>query len=193
MPLFFKSFTTFLFISLILFIESSSVVADEKASLPPPQSWTAFQESDYGATLYYPSNWFSKAKKNKKFVIFTSLNDKAVLSFRTFFDPLRTGALETVSKLKTGVGAHRILNLKQGEMWYEAKLNGDASVVPRTDTPPKMITFVRRVYSCKERVVSQISLTYPSSSAAQYETMLKKMIRRFQQGVGSKTPIRECS
>ncbi|GJL99872.1 MAG: hypothetical protein DHS20C07_15520 [Methyloligella sp.] len=169
------------------------MIAGEKVSLPPPQSWTAFQESDYGATLYYPSNWFSKAKKNNKFVIFTSLNDKAVLSFRTFFDPLRTGADETVSKLKAGVGAHRILKLKQGEMWYEAKLNGDTGVVPQGGTPPKMITFVRRVYSCKERVVSQISLTYPSSSAAQYEVMLKKMIRRFQQGVGSKTPIRECS
>lgn len=193
MPLFFKCFILFLFTHLILFIESSSVIADEKASLPPPQSWTAFQESDYGATLYYPSNWFSKAKKNNEFVIFTSINDKAVLSFRTFFDPLRTGADETVSKLKAGVGAHRILKLKQGEMWYEAKLNGDTGVVPQGGTPPKMITFVRRVYSCKERVVSQISLTYPSSSAAQYEAMLKKMVRRFQQGVGSKTPIRECS
>jgi|GEM_PF-6870199 len=193
MPLFFNNFICFIFAFLILFIESSPLLSKDKGSLPPPQSWSSFQESDYGATLYYPSNWFSDAKKMGEFVTFASLNDKAILSFRTFFDPLRTGALDAASKLKSGVGAHRVLKVKIGAMWYEAQLNGDVLALPHSKTPPEMITFVRRVYSCKERVVSQISLTYPSSSAAQYEAMLKKMVRRFQQGVGSKTPVRECS
>lgn len=165
--------------------------AENKGDLPTPKSWAAFQESDYGATLYYPSNWFVKSETKDGYVIFSSLNDKSSLSFRTYLDPARTGAAETVSKIKSGTGSHRILHLKQGEMWYEILLNG--ANPPAVNEKSGMLVFSRTIYSCKERVVSQISLTYPASSAKSYEAMLKKMVRRFQQGVGSKTPVRQCS
>ena len=193
MPLFFKFLIRTFFMLLVLLGGSSSVFAEEKGSLPAPKSWAAFQEADYGATLYYPSNLFSEPQKNGDYITFSSLNDKAILTFRTYFDPLRTGANETVKKLKTSLGAHRLISLKQGEMWYEAELNGDEYVLPGEEAKPKLMSFIRTVYSCKERVVSQISLTYPSASAEHYKAIIEKMVKRFQQGVGAKTPVRECS
>ncbi len=193
MPLFFKLFIYPSLMCLMLFIQTFSTLAEDKGNLPPPKSWAAFQEADYGATLYYPSNWFSEPKKQGNFFTFASLHDEAILTFRTYLDPLRIGAEETVKKLKTTLGAHRIISLKQDAMWYEAELNGDEYVLPGHAAKPVLKTFIRTVYSCKERIVSQISLTYPTSSAEHYEPMLKKLVRRFQQGVGAKTPIRECS
>lgn len=193
MPLFFKLFIYASLMCLMLFIQTFSTHAEDKGSLPPPKSWAAFQEVDYGATLYYPSNWFAEPKKQGNFFTFASLHDEATLTFRTYLDPLRIGAEETVKKLKTSLGAHRIISLKQDTMWYEAELNGDEYVLPGHAAKPVLKTFIRTVYSCKERIVSQISLTYPTSSSEHYEPMLKKLIRRFQQGVGAKTPVRECS
>lgn len=193
MPLFFKIFIYPAIMSLVLFIQTFYALAEDKGSLPAPQTWTAFQETDYGATLYYPSNWFAEPEKKGNFFTFASLHDDAILTFRTYLDPLRIGAEETAKKLKTSLGAHRIISLKQENMWYEAELNGDEYVLPGHAAKPVLKTFIRTVYSCKERIVSQISLTYPTSTGEQYEAMLKKLIRRFQQGVGSKTPVRDCS
>ena len=193
MPLILKHLILLFSFSFLLLGKSSTVLAEEKGSLPPPQSWTAFQEADYGATLYYPSNWFSKAEKKGEFFTFASLHDKAILTFRTYLDPLRTGAEETAKKLKASLGGHRLISLKQDTMWYEAELNGDEYVLPGEEAKPVLKTFIRTVYSCKERIVSQISLTYPTVSAEHYEPIIKKMVQRFQQGVGAKTPVRDCS
>ncbi len=180
-------FSRFFFLSLLgVFCFSGSLGATTSlsaAELEPPKAWAVFQEPDYGTTLYYPSNWFEPAGMKDESFIFTSKNDDAVLSLKVIFDDQRTGAAATVSQLKTGTGAHRITDIQSGEMWYELKM------VP---TPETQI-FSRTLYSCKERVVSQVSLTYPKASASSYEKMLKKMKRRFSQGVGVKTPVRECS
>lgn len=193
MPLILKHLILLFFCSILLLGKSASVLAEEKGSLPPPHSWTAFQEADYGATLYYPSNWFSRAEKKGEFFTFASLHDKAILTFRTYLDPKRTGAEETAKKLKASLGGHRLISLKQEATWYEAELNGDEYVLPGEEAKPVLKTFIRTVYSCKERIVSQISLTYPTVSAEHYEPIIKKMVQRFQQGVGAKTPVRDCS
>lgn len=180
-------FSRLFFLSLLgvfcFFGSLSPATSLSAAELEPPKAWAAFQEPDYGTTLYYPSNWFEQAGTKDDSFIFTSKNDGAVLTLKVIFDDQRTGAAATVSKLKTGTGAHRITDIQSGDMWYELQM------VPTPETQ----LFSRTIYSCKERVVSQVSLKYPKASAASYEKMLKKLKRRFSQGVGVKTPVRECS
>lgn len=180
-------FSRFFFLPLLavfcFFPLLSNAAESPSSQLEPPKAWAAFQEPDYGTTLYYPSNWFEPAGMKDDSFIFTSKNDDAVLSLTIIFDDQRTGAAATVAKLKTGTGAHRITDIQSGEMWYELQM------VPTAETQ----LFSRTLYSCKERVVSQVSLTYPKASAKSYEMMLKKLKRRFSQGIGVKTPVRECS
>ena len=153
-------------------------------ALPAPKKWTAFQEPKYGATLYYPSNWFGAGVLKNGGYEFTSLqNDGAVLFLKTSFDQLRTGAPATVKKLKSGTGAHRIKDIQAGDMWYEMRLS------PRPGTT--QITRVR--FTCKERIVSAVTLIYPEASALAYESMMKKLRRRFSVGIGANTPVRDCS
>ncbi len=162
-----------------------SLLAQEAPStLPAPHGWSAFQDPSYGATIYYPSNWFAPPVKKADGYEFASLNkDGAVLFLKTEFDELRTGAKATVDKLKSGTGAHRITDVQLGEMWYEMML-----------TPSPIMKQVTRVlYSCKERVVNAVTLIYPASRAKAYEAMLVKMKRRFSSGIGVKTPVRECA
>ena len=68
-------------------------------------------------------------------------------------------------------------------MWYEMRLS------PRPGTT--QITRVR--FTCKERIVSAVTLIYPEASALAYESMMKKLRRRFSVGIGANTPVRDCS
>jgi len=170
-------------LSLIIYAPSS-FAQDDLQTLPAPLGWASFQDPSYGATLYYPSNWFGPPQKKSGGYEFTSLHkDDAVLFLKTEFDELRTGAQATVAKLKSGTGAHRITNVQQGEMWYEMALTPSPSL--------KQVT--RVLYSCKERVVSAVTLIYPAAHAKAYEAMLVKMKRRFSAGIGVKTPVRDCA
>ena len=177
-----------LFFLLLIFISSgpNSPFADGTAHpyLPAPKEWTAFQEPKYGATLYYPSNWFGIGITKNGGYEFASLhNDGALLFLKTSFDQLRTGAPATVEKLKSGTGAHRIKDIQAGDMWYEMRLS------PR----PGMAQVTRVRFTCKERIVSAVTLIYPEAHAEAYEGMLRKLKRRFSVGIGTNTPVRDCS
>ena len=149
-----------------------------------PLSWKAFQEPKYGAVLYYPANWFrAGVAKNDGFEFASSRGDGALLFLKTSLDPLRTGAAATVQKLKSGTGAHRILDIQSGEMWYEMRL------APR----PGLVQVTRVLFTCKERIVSAVTLIYPEAQTEAYEAMLKKLKQRFSVGVGAETPVRECA
>ena len=149
-----------------------------------PLSWRAFQEPKYGAVLYYPANWFHEGvAKNGGFEFASSRGDGAVLFLKTSLDPLRTGAAATVQKLKSGTGAHRIKDIQSGETWYELRL------APR----PGLMQVTRVLFTCKERIVSAVTLIYPAEQAEAYEAMLKKLKKRFSVGVGTETPVRSCS
>lgn len=193
----------------------------KQGQMPKPSNWSAFQEPDFGTIVYYPSNWFQpeSPEGQKKyassegalsfeqlaleelagvdaaavsgieqlnFYVFTSLNDTARLIVSTHFDPLRTGAEAAASKLREGENAAQFTAVDTGGMWHEERMTlmqaGEA-----------MSLFSRTLYSCKERIVSQVTLIYPTASAADYEPMIAKLKRRFSQGVGAKTPVRECS
>lgn len=154
------------------------VVAAEKSL-----SWSVFMEPDYGASLYYPTELFGEGKSVKGSYVFNAKNGNAKLVLRTFLDPMRTGAEETVAKLKNGRGAHRIIDIKTGAMWFEM-VGQDG---------PDGIVFMKTVYSCREQVVSQFNLIYPKTEKQIYESILPKMKKRFQAGIGTKTPVRECS
>lgn len=193
----------------------------KQGQLPKPSDWSAFQEPDFGTVVYYPSNWFrpessEESKENTasndalspeqlaleqlagvdsdasgdveqlNFYVFTSLNDNARLMVSVHFDPLRTGAEAGVAKLREGANAAQFTALEAGGMWHEERM-----AVQRAGVA--MSVFSRTLYSCKERIVSQVTLIYPATSAAQYEPMIAKLKRRFSQGVGAKTPVRECS
>ena len=157
------------------------LLADE--AQPKVLSWAGFMEPDYGASIYYPSNLFGEANLVDGNYVFKAKKGTAKLILKTYLDPLRTGAEETVSKLKNSKGAHRIIDIKTGDMWFE---------MVGQDGPDGLV-FMRTVYSCKERIVSQFNLIYSKSEKAIYEKVLDKMRKRFQAGVGAKTPIRQCS
>ncbi len=172
---------TGIFTCLVLF--SSDAVKSAETQNVKAFSWSAFQEPNYGASMYYPTELFEKGSLVDGAYVFPSKNGKATLMLKTFLDPMRTGAAETVSKLKTGRGAHQIIEIKSGDMWFEmAGKNGADGLV-----------FMKTVYSCKERIVSQFNLIYPKAEKELYEKVLVKMRKRFHAAIGAKTPVRECS
>lgn len=134
--------------------------------------------------MYYPSNYFKPGTLKADTYEFSSrFDDGAKLYLKVNFDPLRTGAEATVTKLKSGSDSARITNIQFGNMWYQMRLK----------PAPAMEQVTRVIYTCKERIVSTITLLYPVTQAKTYEKMLTKLKRRFSIGIGMKTPVRECS
>lgn len=149
-----------------------------------PLSWAAFQDPRFGATLYYPASLFQPGLiKEGGYEFTSSIEDGARLFLKTSFDPLRTGAAATVAKLKSGTGAHRIQDIQSGEMWYEMRLAPG----------PGLVQVTRVLFTCKERIVSAVTLIYPAAKKSLYEKVLSKIKRRFSVGVGAETPVRDCS
>lgn len=179
-----RCFTCLSAIWVLIILSPLLPTAVAKGNLPAPNSWAAFQDQKYGATLYYPSNWFSPAQLTRDGFLFASLHeDGAKLFLKTEFDELRTGAAEVVAKLKSGTGAHRITDIQLGDNWYEMRL-----------TPSPSMQQVSRVsFSCKERIISAVTLIYPIANAVAYEAMFAKLKRRFSVGIGAETPVRACS
>ena len=154
------------------------------AGMPAAKGWAVFQEARYGATLYYPSNWFGGGESKEGGQLFPSLlTNGASLFLITELDPLRTGAAATIKKLKASPGGHRIETLESGADFYELRLSPS----------PGFQQVTRVVYTCKERIVSTVTLIYPQAESAAYEAMFLKLKRRFSVGVGMETPVRDCS
>jgi hypothetical protein len=160
-----------------------SLSAAEVTQPPQPKGWSAFQDPKLGATLYYPANWFEPKGLNEGVYRFASLNDGGELRLKSYLDELRTGAEATVNAIKAAEGSELIRSIEFGDNWYE--LSGK--------TAEGLNRYSRVVYSCKERVVTEITLLYPPDSAAAYKPVIEKMKRRFQSGIGTETPVRECS
>lgn len=154
-----------------------------EAGLPAPTGWAAFQDPKLGATLYYPSNWFKAAGAQEGAYLFTSLNDAAKLTLKSHLDEMRTGAEASVTALKEAPDAALIETIESGDNWFEL----------RGKTSDGLARYSRVVFSCKERVVTEMTLHYPPGSAEAYAPVIAKMKRRFQSGIGTETPIRECS
>ncbi len=173
-----------LLIVLVLPTHKSQAAEVTSTELPAPTGWSAFQEGKLGATIYFPSNWFHPGSPYKMGYMFTSLHqDGAYLFLKTEIDEMRTGAAATVAKLKSMKGKHQITRIESGDMFYEISI-----------TPvPGMKQLTRVVYTCKERVVSAVTMMYPEKQAAKYEAMFAKLKRRFNVGVGAQTPVRSCS
>lgn len=161
---------------------TGSLLASEHKT-QKPTSWSVFQDPNYGASIYYPTGWFDEARQVDGAYLFMSKTDTARLVFKSFLDPLRVGAAETVNKLKTSHGSHRILDLKSGPMWFEMFSEADQ----------ENLIFLKTIYSCKERVVSQFNLVFPKSNRQRYEPILAKMKKRFQAGIGAQTPVNACN
>lgn len=157
--------------------------AAEAPGLPAPQGWAAFQDPKLGATLYYPANWFVPTGLKNGVYHFKSLNDEAHLILKSQLDELRTGAAATITTFKETPEAALISKIDSGDNWYE--LSGTNS--------EGLNRYTRVVYSCKERVVTEMTLLYPAAAAAAYAPVIKKMKRRFQSSFGTETPVRECS
>lgn len=166
-------------LSVLLMVISVAVAAE----LPAPKGWSAFQDPKLGATLYYPENWFEPSGQEDGAYVFTSRNDDARLILKSFIDDMRTGAAATITTFQETPEAALISKIDSGDNWYE--LTGK--------TDDGLNRYTRVVYSCKERVVTEMTMLYPAASAEAYAPVLKKMKRRFQSGIGTETPVRQCS
>ena len=153
------------------------------AELPKPKGWSAFQDPKLGATLYYPENWFEPKGLVDGAYIFASRHGDGKLILKSFLDGMRTGAAATITTFKDTPEAALISKIDSGDMWYELTGKNEAG----------LNRYTRVVYSCKERVVTEMTLLYPAAQAEAYAPVIEKMKRRFQSGVGVETPVRQCS
>lgn len=154
------------------------------APLPAPQGWASFTDKALGATLYYPANWFGDEKLQDGAHNFASLlGNGAHLTFRAVLDSKRTGAAATVKQLQAGEAAATIIAVESGANYYEMRRALEGG----------MVEITRVLYSCKERVVNAVTLSFPQSQRADYEAMFKKMRRRFTVGLGARTPVASCN
>lgn len=170
----------------LLIISMGTVVPlyADQSSVPKPDGWSVMRDPLLGSTLYYPDNWFEPQGLDNGVYSFTSkFKDGSKLTLKVFLDPMRTGAPDTVKALKAAPEASLIGEVKQGANWYEA----------RGKTADGLLSFSRVIYSCKERVVSEMTMIYPAASARAYEAAITKMRKRFGAGIGTRTPVRQCS
>ena len=183
-PCFFRLYPALAMFFFLCQLVSPLMAAEESSAPPRPEGWSAFQDAKYGATLYYPANWFSKGIAKGGGTVFATLNnDNASLYLKSELDQMRTGAAATVEKLKSGKGAHRIKYIEASDRFYEIQLEPQAGLTQIT----------RVIYTCREQIVSTITLTYPTGQAEAYLSMFKTLKRRFSVGVGAETPVPSCS
>ena len=140
------------------------------------ESWTTYQNPRFGYTLLYPSSVFSPSRPSEdgggevfltsdgraKIVVYGALNDER-------FTP--TEYRDTI--LKQFAGYDKMDYSPRGKTWFVLSgFRGD------------MIYYQKVMFSCSDRVINAMSITFPKAEKKFYEGLIEVMEDNFKPGAG---------
>lgn len=187
-------------ILLVLPVIEASVAQAGGNDAQKTTSWTAYKNKRLGFTVYYPSEEFvaqdEPAQKHGR--VFMSQDGKARIAAFGMIDPKWLGAELYDEKriLEDGrIDDLLALHLYEGDLREEggayetvSDKNVQKNWLTITGTRGDRAYFEKFIFSCKDKVISALSFTYPVAEADKYKRYLKTVVRRFGAGSGSETP-----
>jgi hypothetical protein len=140
------------------------------------QSWTAYKNPRFGYTLSYPSSVFrpQAPAENGDGQSFLSADGKSKIAvYATVNDEHFTPAEYRETILKDFAGYNQIDYSPSGKTWFVLSgIRGD------------MIYYQKVMFSCGDRVINALSITFPRAEKKFYEGLVEVMEDNFKPGIG---------
>jgi hypothetical protein len=162
------------------FLVAGATGSDAKARAQPQDRWTTYTNTRFGYRFYYPSALFQAGQlpEDGGGQTFTSTDGRAkIVVYATHNTEKFSPAQYRKIILKDFGGYDRMDYSPSGQSWFV--LSGFRG---------ENIYYQKVMFSCGNRVINAISITFPTAEKPRYEELIEIIEDNFKPGRGADTP-----